>query len=109
MPYFDPKEQLWVGAVDVGMVDGQRRRVRRKAKTKAGLAAKLREVERAREDGLPVVNQTATTAAWLDFWLTKILPGTVRRARRACTAKWSRTGSTRTSAGCRWRSCALSM
>lgn len=74
---FDETAGLWVGTVDLAPLDGKRRRVKRKAKTKAALAAKLREVQRTRDDGLPVVDQQATTGAWLTFWVDKVLPGTV--------------------------------
>jgi integrase len=77
--HFDPTDELWVGTVDLGVVNGRRKRVWRKAKTKAALEAKLRKVHQDKDDGRPTVDQRKTTGAWLDFWLTKVLPGTVSK------------------------------
>jgi integrase len=70
---FDEREQLWVGRIDFGTVDGRRKRVTRKAKTKAGLAAKLRELENTKAEGRRPVNMSYTTGAWLTHWADNVI------------------------------------
>jgi integrase len=71
---YDDDKQLWVARVDFGIIDGKRKRVTRKAKTKAQLAAKVRELENTKDDGRRPLNQTYTTAAWLTHWVDNVLP-----------------------------------
>jgi integrase len=48
-----------------------------KARTKTALLEKMRDATHQRDEGTLVTGPAQTTGDWLDFWLTKILPGTV--------------------------------
>jgi integrase len=74
---YDESKRLYVATVDFGIVDGRRKRVVRKAKTQAAILAKVRDLRRQKDEGKVPVNQTDTTAKWLDFWTDRVLPGTV--------------------------------
>ncbi len=75
--HYDETKRLWVGRVELGLVDGARRRKTVKAKTKTALLAKMRAVHTAKDQGLPVVNAATAVAEWLTFWSAEVLPGTV--------------------------------
>ena len=110
MPYFDPKEQLWVGAVDVGMVGrpAQAGAAQGEDEGRAGGQA-ARGRAGPRRTACRSSTRPPPRACWLDFWLTKILPGTVASVHGGHVPPSGQglDRPTRTSAGCRWRSCAL--
>lgn len=70
----------WHGRVTIGVGDDgrpDRRHVR--GKTRAVVTKKVRELERAREDGrVATVGQRWTVAQWLDYWLENISKPNVR-------------------------------
>jgi integrase len=74
---FDPVKQLYIATLDFGIVDGKRKRVRRKARTKAAIKAKMHELHELKRQGTLPANQSITTGAWLDFWTDNVLPGSV--------------------------------
>lgn len=68
----------WRGAVSLGWdVDGNRVRKKVSGRTKAEVLAKLRELQRGIDAGLPVPDDRLTVGAFLDRWLTVSLPGHV--------------------------------
>jgi integrase len=69
---------MWVGSIDLGTGgDGKRRRRTVSSKDYATAVAKLRALNRARDDGaLPT--ERSTTKAWLDRWLTEIVQPRVK-------------------------------
>jgi hypothetical protein len=69
---------LWAGAVNLAPMDGRRVRKVVKAKTKAQVLRKMRELQGQIDQGLPVPDNTTTTAEWLRWWLSDVLPGTVK-------------------------------
>jgi integrase len=76
--YRDKTRLLWVGVMELGVVDGKRVRKVVRSKDKPTVLAKLRAMQIAADKGLPVPDQTATTGAWLEWWGAEALPGTVK-------------------------------
>jgi integrase len=73
--YFDDARGLWIGSVEVGLKsNGRRDRKRVTAKSRDAMLKKLRDVQRAQDDGLPIASATLTTAKWLDHWVRTIAP-----------------------------------
>ena len=62
----------WVGRVDVGHVDGQRKRVTVYGATERETLAKLREVVKAKERGQDFTARRRTVGEWLTEWLDDI-------------------------------------
>lgn len=62
----------WVGRVDVGHVDGQRKRVTVYGATEREVLAKLREVVKAKERGQDFTARRRTVGEWLTEWLDEI-------------------------------------
>ena len=69
---------LWAGAVELGVIDGKRQRKVVKAKTKAEVLRKMRALQGTVDSGLPVPDNSTTTGDWLRWWLSDVLPGTVK-------------------------------
>jgi integrase len=75
---YDKHDQLFVGTLELTAgPDGRRQRKRVKAKTKREVQAKLNALARQRDEGTVTPGRTPTTAEWLEFWLDKVVPGTV--------------------------------
>jgi integrase len=68
--YYETATGRWRGAVVLD--DGTRRRV--SASTQADALAKLREVQRTLDDGLPVIDGRRTVGDYLEHWLAVVLP-----------------------------------
>lgn len=81
----------WVGALT--LPDGRRKIVY--GKTKKTALTKLREVERAVEDGLPVTTTPVTVAEYMQSWLTTTLPARVATGRLAPSTLDSYSDNTR--------------
>ncbi len=64
----------WVAAVDLGYVDGKRRRKKLHGKTRAEVARKLTEALKAHHDGLPLPSGQQTVGGFLDAWLDAVRP-----------------------------------
>jgi len=62
----------WVGRVDVGYVDGKRKRVTVYGKTEREVLAKLREVVKAKDRGQDFTARRRTVGEWLTEWLDDI-------------------------------------
>ena len=77
----------WVGRVDVGHVDGKRKRVTVYGATEREVLGKLREVVKAKERGQDFTIRRRTVAEWLTEWLdqVKATDGT-----RPQTVRWYR-------------------
>jgi integrase len=70
---------LWLGVVELDpLPDGRRQRKYIRAKTKTALVAKMRTVQQAKDQGLPVPNAQTTTGDWLDWWADHLLARTVK-------------------------------
>ncbi len=66
---------LWCAQVDLGIVNGKRKRKAVYAKTKQEVREKLREVQYDQDQGLPIDRKRQTVAQYLTRWLEdKIVP-----------------------------------
>lgn len=78
------KDGTWAGVLDLGWVEGKRRRKYVYAPTEREAAAKLAELKRALERGQNLLQNTPTVEQWTHTWLTDIKahdgtrPATVR-------------------------------
>ncbi|MFD5563832.1 tyrosine-type recombinase/integrase [Kitasatospora griseola] len=76
---YEGNDGRWHGRVTVGVKDDgtpDRRHV--SAKTRAEVTAKVRKLEKLRDDGtVPKAGQKWTVGKWLTHWIKEIVPGTV--------------------------------
>jgi integrase len=69
----------WRGFIDLGYVNGRRRRKYVRGRTRREVAAKLRDAANARDAGTLVTPQRIQTVAeWMTFWVESIASGKVR-------------------------------
>lgn len=69
----------WVASMEAGRTgSGKRKRIVRKAKTKREAVAKLEAAKRQLADAGTVPDQRTTVANYLAWWLSAVVPGTVR-------------------------------
>lgn len=66
--YQRERDGRWCAVVDLGWVDGKRKRVTRTAETRKAAAAILKELEQQTEGG--VAPTRATVAVWMEHWLS---------------------------------------
>jgi integrase len=71
----------WVGAVDLGYVNGKRKRKRVTAATQAEALAKLRKLQAQVERGAADVDPQATLSTWLETWLATLVDARVEAGR----------------------------
>lgn len=69
---FQRSDGLWVGRVDLGIVNGRRARKQVTARTKKELTPKFRKLQRDVEAG--VLTDAMTVATWLEYWFEKVAP-----------------------------------
>src|SRR4051794_3333690 len=69
---------MWVASVDLGEVDGKRRRKSIYGRTRADVRDKLRAAQNLRDRGGLVSDERQTVGGYLDWWVATVLPGTVR-------------------------------
>ena len=76
--YRRSRDGRWVGMLDLGWIDGKRRRPIVTGATRAEVVAKLRQLRSAQDKGVDIAAAPRTLAAWLDEWMTgiKALDGT---------------------------------
>ena len=70
----------WEGSVDLGWVEGKRKRRFVYGKTRAEAAEKLRRLHSQLDAGLPVVGGRLTVGEYLEGWLRDSLPASVKPA-----------------------------
>lgn len=63
---------LWVGMLDLGIVDGRRRRKTVYGQTEREVRDKLSTLRTARERGIDLLAPSLTVGQWLDAWLAEI-------------------------------------
>ena len=68
----------WEGSIDLGWVDGKRRRKFVYGATRTEVVEKLRQRRTALASGLPMVDERLTVEKWLEHWLDNVLPGSVK-------------------------------
>lgn len=91
---------LWVGTVEAGYEGNKRGRKVVYGKTRAIALKKQREAQKQVDSGVSVTDKRITVAAYLDWWATTVLPGTVKDS-TADGYRWSSTTTSfPTSADC---------
>jgi integrase len=68
----------WCATLQTTAPDGSTRRLYRRAKTKRAALEKIRKVRSEVDLNVVVPDQRRTTGDWLEWWLSEIVPGTVR-------------------------------
>jgi integrase len=76
--YWIESRQLWAASVTVGFDHGRQIRKTVKAKRRADVAAKLRQLQDTVDKGLPIPDRQVTTGQFLETWLADALPRTVK-------------------------------
>ncbi|GAC1560809.1 MAG: site-specific integrase [Herpetosiphon sp.] len=72
-------DSLWTARVDLGYVNGKRKRKQIYGKTRKGVAEKLKMLLREQQQGLPIATAKQTVAQFLSQWLTDAVHGVVRQ------------------------------
>lgn len=85
------KDGRWAGVVDLGWVDGHRKRKYVYAATQAEALRKMRAAQKATDAGLPVPSERLTVGAHLEHWLVNVLPLSVRPSTASNYATIART------------------
>jgi integrase len=81
----------WVVRLDLGYVQGRRKRVTRYASSEREALAELKRLHREFDAGRLVVNAgQMSVAEYLDYWLAELLPGTVKASTQASYADMTR-------------------
>ncbi|MGO8871241.1 MAG: tyrosine recombinase XerC [Acidimicrobiales bacterium] len=80
----------WEGSIDLGWVDGKRKRKFVYAKTRQEVVVKLRARRSELDSGQPFVDERQTVEQWLNHWLDNVLPGTVKLTTEANYANLAR-------------------
>ena len=70
--YRRASDGLWVGMLDLGIVDGRRRRRTVYGQTEREVRAKLRTLHAARERGANLLAPSWTVEQWINTWLAEI-------------------------------------
>ena len=68
---------MWAASVELPKVDGKRRRKVVYAADRAGVQAKVRELQDRLHKGLPPLDSQRTVGDFLTYWVSELLPGTV--------------------------------
>jgi integrase len=81
----------WEGSIDLGWINGKRRRKFVYARTRQEVVAKLRTRRNELDSGQPFVDERQTVERWLNHWLDNVLPGTVKPTTAANYGNLART------------------
>src|SRR5262245_48036598 len=71
--YWQRKDGRWEGRVDLGIVDGKRRRKTIYGKTEKEVLKKLRDARNAKEQGRLTAGPRLTLGTYLDRWLDEVV------------------------------------
>ncbi len=74
---YKTRDGKWVASIDLGWVDGKRKRRTFQAKTQAEAIRKMRELQPQKIHGTQLASERLTVEQYLETWLTKRIPGTV--------------------------------
>jgi hypothetical protein len=77
--YRRASDGLWVGMLDLGIVDGRRRRKTVYGQTEREVLQKLSTLRTALDSGIDLLAPSLTVGQWLDAWLLDIKGWTWRR------------------------------
>jgi integrase len=67
----------WVASLDLGYIDGKRKRKVAYAKTRREAAAKLKELQRQVDEGVNLAAERQTVEQFLTYWLTNHVQGII--------------------------------
>ncbi|CCF83358.1 tyrosine-type recombinase/integrase [Nitrolancea hollandica] len=76
--YQRESDGLWVASVNLGYVDGKRKRKTLYGKTRREVAEKIKAVLRDQQQGLPVTTERQTLAQYLERWLSASVKPSVK-------------------------------
>jgi integrase len=77
---FRTADGRWRASVDLGWSGGKRQRKYLSGKTQAEVIRKLRTTQRAIEGGTPAGDGRLTVESFLNWWMSTVLPGTVKQS-----------------------------
>lgn len=87
--FFSESRNRWLAFVDVGRYpDGRRRRLKVSGRTKAEVRARMADLRRLHDEGLPTGDQRSTVGELLEEWLDN-LPATVRSVNPRAVHEWA--------------------
>src|SRR5579872_4138057 len=90
-PYWDASKRRWYVQVELEPgPDGNRVRKKVSGRTKTEARDKARAVRTKLAQGLPVPDERVTTGAYLEWWQTNVLPGTVSVGTEDTYRRWLR-------------------
>jgi integrase len=75
---FQRSDGRWVATIDLGFMDGRRRRKWIYGQTRKEVADKLRVAQNLADKGALVADERQTVGQYLDWWVANVLPGTVK-------------------------------
>ncbi|MEX5709277.1 site-specific integrase [Parafrankia sp. FMc6] len=87
--YQRESDGLWVGVIDLGWIDGKRRRRAVYGRTEKEAREKMRDLRKAADNGQDLAAKAQTVAEWMTYWLDEIKkhdqtrPSTLTRYRYA--------------------------
>jgi integrase len=74
---YKTKDGRWVASVDLGWVNGKRKRRTFQGSTRAAALIKVREFQAHKSRGLQLASEMLTVREYLTTWVTESIPGTV--------------------------------
>ena len=76
--HYKADKELWCSVIDLGYVEGKRKRKYLYGKTRKEVAEKLKVVLREQQQGLPVAVERQTVSQFLDRWLEDVVKQSTR-------------------------------
>ncbi len=74
---YKTKDGKWVASIDLGWVDGKRKRRTFQTRTQSEALSKLKEFQPGKIQGRQLASELLTVGQYLDRWLEERVPGTV--------------------------------
>ncbi len=71
------KDGVWIGAIELGWINGKRSRKVVSALTRGEVVKRLRELQLVIEQGMTPVSDRLTVDEYLNGWITNRIPGTI--------------------------------
>src|SRR5919202_151885 len=72
------KDGRWTGRVDLGVVNGKRKRKQIYGKSRKEITEKLKVLLRDQQQGLPIAVERQTVEQFLAYWLDKVVAAKTR-------------------------------
>jgi integrase len=87
--YFEDASGTWVAALDLGIVNGKRKRKRLRFETQQDARRALTKLTTAADAGIGAGNDRMTVRAFLDKWLSDVVEGPMTRLRIGTRASYA--------------------